>query len=37
MNNKSWSLTIGNGGENHVGMEFLGNKRDRGLAGRVKS
>ena len=30
MNNKSWSLTIGNGGENHVGMDFLGNKREKG-------
>ena len=26
----SWSLTIGNGGENHVGMEFLGSKRGKG-------
>ena len=26
----SWSLTIGNGAENHVGMEFLGKKRNKG-------
>ena len=30
MPNTSWSLTIGNGGENHVGMEFLGNRRTKG-------
>ena len=28
--NKTWSLTIGNGGENHTGMEFLGNLRKSG-------
>lgn len=28
--NKTWSLTIGNGGENHTGMEFLGNLRKKG-------
>ena len=27
---KTWSLTIGNGGENHTGMEFLGNLRKKG-------
>ena len=27
---KTWSLTIGNGGENHTGMEFLGNLRKSG-------
>ena len=27
---QTWSLTIGNGGENHTGMEFLGKKRKRG-------
>ena len=27
---KTWSLTIGNGGENHTGMEFLGKKRKKG-------
>tara|TARA_R110001592_G_scaffold37561_1_gene125147 strand:- start:843 stop:1709 length:867 start_codon:yes stop_codon:yes gene_type:complete len=26
----TWSLTIGNGGENHAGMEFLGNMRKKG-------
>ena len=26
----TWSLTIGNGGENHTGMEFLGNLRKKG-------
>tara|TARA_B110000444_G_scaffold97683_1_gene92704 strand:+ start:195 stop:1061 length:867 start_codon:yes stop_codon:yes gene_type:complete len=26
----TWSLTIGNGGENHTGMEFLGNMRKKG-------
>lgn len=26
----TWSLTIGNGGENHKGMEFLGNIRKKG-------
>ena len=26
----TWSLTIGNGGENHTGMEFLGKRRKRG-------
>ena len=26
----TWSLTIGNGGENHTGMEFLGKRRQRG-------
>ncbi len=24
---QTWSLTIGNGGENHTGMEFLGKKK----------
>ena len=28
--NPTWSLTIGNGGENHTGMEFLGNLRKKG-------
>ena len=28
--NRTWSLTIGNGGENHTGMEFLGKKRNHG-------
>ena len=28
--NPTWSLTIGNGGENHTGMEFLGNMRKKG-------
>ena len=28
--NQTWSLTIGNGGENHTGMEFLGNLRKKG-------
>lgn len=27
---KTWSLTIGNGGENHTGMEFLGKRRKKG-------
>ena len=27
---RTWSLTIGNGGENHTGMEFLGNLRKKG-------
>ena len=27
---QTWSLTIGNGGENHTGMEFLGNLRKKG-------
>ena len=27
---QTWSLTIGNGGENHTGMEFLGKKRKHG-------
>ena len=27
---RTWSLTIGNGGENHTGMEFLGNMRKSG-------
>ena len=26
----TWSLTVGNGGENHTGMEFLGNLRKKG-------
>ena len=26
----TFSLTIGNGGENHTGMEFIGNKREKG-------
>ena len=30
MSCKTWSLTIGNGGENHTGMEFLGNLRKSG-------
>ena len=28
--NPTWSLTVGNGGENHTGMEFLGNLRKKG-------
>ena len=28
--NQTWSLTVGNGGENHTGMEFLGNLRKKG-------
>ena len=28
--NTTWSLTIGNGGENHTGMEFLGKRRKKG-------
>jgi len=28
--NPTWSLTVGNGGENHTGMEFLGKLRERG-------
>tara|TARA_A100001015_G_scaffold310722_1_gene412645 strand:- start:2521 stop:3417 length:897 start_codon:yes stop_codon:yes gene_type:complete len=27
---QTWSLTVGNGGENHTGMEFLGNLRKEG-------
>jgi hypothetical protein len=27
---KTWSLTIGNGGENHTGMEFIGEERKAG-------
>ena len=30
---RTWSLTIGNGGENHTGMEFLGNMRKSGQVG----
>ena len=30
MQKKTWSLTIGNGGENHTGMEFLGKMRGKG-------
>ena len=30
MSSKTWSLTVGNGGENHTGMEFLGNLRKKG-------
>ena len=32
--NPTWSLTIGNGGENHTGMEFIGNKRKKGQGWR---
>ena len=28
--NPTWSLTIGNGGENHTGMEFIGSMRQQG-------
>ena len=28
--NQTWSLTVGNGGENHTGMEFLGKLRKKG-------
>mgnify|MGYP001301074096 CR=1 FL=1 len=28
--NPTWSLTIGNGGENHTGMEFIGSMRQHG-------
>ena len=28
--NPTWSLTVGNGGENHTGMEFLGKLRKAG-------
>ena len=30
----TFSLTIGNGGENHTGMEFIGNKRKKGQGWR---
>ena len=30
MSSKTWSLTVGNGGENHTGMEFLGSLRRQG-------
>lgn len=30
MSSKTWSLTVGNGGENHTGMEFLGSLRNKG-------
>ena len=30
MSSKTWSLTVGNGGENHTGMEFLGSLRKQG-------
>ena len=30
MEKTTWSLTVGNGGENHTGMEFLGNLRKKG-------
>ena len=30
MKTTTWSLTIGNGGENHTGMEFLGKRRKKG-------
>ena len=30
MESKTWSLTVGNGGENHTGMEFLGSMRNKG-------
>ena len=28
--NPTWSLTVGNGGENHTGMEFIGKLRKAG-------
>jgi hypothetical protein len=31
----TWSLTVGNGGENHTGMEFLGNLRKKGQGWNV--
>ena len=33
---KTWSLTIGNGGENHTGMEFLGNLRKKVMDGSLE-
>jgi hypothetical protein len=32
----TWSLTVGNGGENHTGMEFLGNLRKKGQGWKLK-
>lgn len=34
--NKTWSLTVGNGGENHRGMEFLGKLREKGQGWDLK-
>ena len=32
----TYSLTVGNGGENHVGMEFIGSTRKKGEGWNLK-